>query len=125
MRFIQMWFMPAEHGLKPSVEQKPSEKKDRTNKLFPLVANDEPGALKIHQDVKVYSSFLERGHSVVHAIGNKRGVYLYVIEKGPVSVNDNRVPEFGAAQVTNEKDIMIEAVEDAELLLIDVSCINL
>jgi redox-sensitive bicupin YhaK (pirin superfamily) len=125
MRFIQMWFMPAEHGLKPSVEQKPSEKSERTNRLFPLVANDEPGALKIHQDVKVYSSFLERGHSVVHTIGNKRGVYLYVVERGPVSVNNNRIPEFGAAQVTNEKEITIKAIEDAELLLIDVSCIDL
>ena len=120
MRFIQMWFMPAEHGLKPSVEQKPVNRAERTNKLLPLVANDVSDALKIHQDVKVYSSFLERGHSVGHEIGNKRGVYLYIVEGGPVEVNGNKVLEFGAAQVTNESDIAILAMENAELLLVDV-----
>jgi redox-sensitive bicupin YhaK (pirin superfamily) len=120
MRFIQMWFMPAKYGLKPSVEQKPSERAERANKLLPLVANDLPGALKIHQDVKVYSSFLERGHSVDHAIGPGRGVYLYVVEGGPVKVNGHEVPEFGAVQVENEKEITVKALENAELLLVDV-----
>ncbi len=121
MRFIQMWFMPAEHGLKPSVEQKPVDKAERTNKLLPLIANDVHGALKIHQDAKVFSSFLERGHSIGHSIGDKRGVYLYVVEGGPVEVNGNKVPEFGAAQVKNESEITIKAKESAELLLVDVS----
>jgi quercetin 2,3-dioxygenase len=120
MRFIQMWFMPAEHGLKPSVEQKPSDISERTNKLLPLVANDAPGALKIRQDAKVYSSFLERGFSISHAIGDIRGVYLYVVEGGPVTVNGHKVPEFGAAQVTIEKIITINAEENAELLIVDV-----
>ncbi len=64
MRFIQMWFMPKEPGLAPSVEQKQVDKKDRTNRLLALVANNVPGALPIKQDVSVYSCFLERGHSV-------------------------------------------------------------
>jgi redox-sensitive bicupin YhaK (pirin superfamily) len=122
MRFIQMWFMPAEYGLKPSVEQKPVDRAERTNKLLPLVANDLPGALKIRQDAKVYSSFLERGHSVDHAIGPGRGVYLYVVEGGPVQVNGHDVPEFGAVQAENEKAIAIKAIENTELLLVDVPC---
>ncbi len=120
MRFIQMWFMPTEYGLKPSVEQKHVEREERMNKLLPLVENDVPGALKIHQDAKVYSSFLERGHSVDHAIGSRRGVYLYVVEGGSVQVNGRDVPEFGAVQAENEKAITIKAIEDAELLLVDV-----
>jgi quercetin 2,3-dioxygenase len=124
MRFIQMWFMPARQGLKPSVEQKKVDKTERTNRLLPLVSNDAPGALKIHQDVKVYSSFLERGHSIDHAIGNKRGVYIYIVEGGPVSISGNKVPEFGAVQVANEKDIIVKAIENAELLLVDVPCID-
>lgn len=41
LRFIQMWFIPSEKDLAPSVEQKAVEKKERTNRLFPLVSNDQ------------------------------------------------------------------------------------
>src|SRR5574340_36755 len=38
MRFIQMWFFPERQGLEPSVEQKAVERKERTNRFFPLVS---------------------------------------------------------------------------------------
>jgi quercetin 2,3-dioxygenase len=120
MRFIQMWFMPKESGLTPSVEQKPVDKKERTNKLLALVANKIPGALSIKQDVRVYSCFLEQGHSVKHSFKSPGGGYFYVVEGGPVLVNDKTVPEFGAAKIVSEEQIHIEARNDAELLLVDV-----
>jgi redox-sensitive bicupin YhaK (pirin superfamily) len=47
MRFIQKWFLPAMHGLYPSVEQKAIEQKDRTGLFLPLISNTVPGALRI------------------------------------------------------------------------------
>jgi len=119
MRFIQMWFLPSAQDLEPSVEQKPVDRAERTNRLLPLVSNEDPDALMIFSDAAVYSSFLERGKSLSYALEKGRGTYLLVVEGGPVAVNGREVRAFGAAQVSGE-DVRIEAREDAELLLVDV-----
>jgi redox-sensitive bicupin YhaK (pirin superfamily) len=122
MRFIQMWFMPDRPGLKPSVEQKQVELKERTLRLLPLVSNHAPGALRIHQDVAVYSSHLKDGYSVTHVGKKGRSAYLYVLEGGTVMLNGLKlVPALGAAIAVDEPELVIQAQgESAELLLIDV-----
>jgi quercetin 2,3-dioxygenase len=121
MRFIQMWFLPSQRNLKPSVEQKSIEKKDRTNKLLLLVSNEYPDALKIFSDVDVYSCFLQKDEIVRHTLQTGRGGYLYVLEGGPVTANKNTILELGAAKITGEKQLTITAKNDAELLLIDTA----
>jgi redox-sensitive bicupin YhaK (pirin superfamily) len=120
MRFIQMWFFPSRKELKPSVEQMAVDQKDRANRLLLLVSNEDSDGLKIFSDAKVYSSFLQTGHGVKHKIKAKRGVYLYVIEGGPIRVNEYRVSALGAAKITGELEIDVEAERDAELLLVEV-----
>lgn len=120
MRFIQMWFFPTTRGLEPSVEQKKVEKAERTNKLLPLVSNSHPGALRIVSDAAVFSCFLEAGKRVNHMPEPGWGAYLYVLEGGPVEVNGIYVPTLGAAKITDESELEVEAKKDAELLLVDV-----
>lgn len=119
MRFIQMWFHPSGKGLKPSVEQKPVERRERTNRLARLVSPDGDGALVINSDARVLASYLEKGHSLSYALGPKRGGYLYVVEGGPVVVNGNEVEALGAARAEDENELVIKALEDSELLLVD------
>ena len=66
------------------------------------------------------SNFLEKGKKVEFVIEDGRGLYLYVLEGGHVEVNSMHVPGLGAAKVTEEKELHIEAEDDAELLLVDV-----
>jgi redox-sensitive bicupin YhaK (pirin superfamily) len=121
MRFIQMWFLPSRPDLKPSVEQKPVEKKDRTNKLLLLVSDKNPDALKMFSDAQVYSSFLQKDKVVKHTLQPGRGGYLYVLEGGPVSLNEELIPGLGAAKITDESQLTLTANNDAELLLIDTA----
>jgi redox-sensitive bicupin YhaK (pirin superfamily) len=121
MRFIQMWFVPSEGDLTPSVEQKAVEKKERANSLLPLVSNEHKNALPIHSDARVYSCFLQRGHSVKHSLEAGRGAYVYVLEGDSVEVNGNRIPVLGAAQVVGAMDIDMSTNGEAELLLVDVA----
>jgi redox-sensitive bicupin YhaK (pirin superfamily) len=120
MRFIQMWFIPSEKDLISSVEQKSVEKEDRTNRLLPLVSNEHEGALPIHSDARVYSCFLQGGHSVKHSLKKGRGAYIYVLEGGSVEANGKIIPVLGAAQVMGAMDIHTSATSDTELLLVDV-----
>ncbi|MDD5730884.1 MAG: pirin family protein [Candidatus Omnitrophica bacterium] len=121
LRFVQMWFLPSGRNLKPSVEQKKVEKEERTNKLFPLASNKNPEALKIFSDVEVYSCFLAQGKAVGYTLKAGRGVYLYVLEGGPVMLNNNLIREFGAAEITDEKELSLTASKDAEFLLVDTA----
>jgi redox-sensitive bicupin YhaK (pirin superfamily) len=121
MRFIQMWFLPSKHDLEPSVEQKTVEKSERTNRFLPLVSNAHEGALKIFSDAEVYSCFLQSGRSADYPVQSGRGVYLYVLEGGPVKLNGSVVPTLGAVMVTDEQELRASTEEDAELLLVDVS----
>jgi redox-sensitive bicupin YhaK (pirin superfamily) len=57
---------------------------------------------------------------VRHEINAKRGAYLYVLEGGPLSVNSHPITALGAAKVTGEMELTVNAQKDAELLLFDV-----
>jgi len=120
MRFIQMWFLPGEQDLKPAVEQKAVSQEERLNRFLPLVSNDHKAALPIHADAQVHSCFLQAGQVVPYQIDRGWGVYLYVLEGGPVDLGGNLIPTLGAAQVQQEKAIQVEAEADAELLLVAV-----
>jgi len=120
MRFIQMWFYPSRTGLKPSVEQKAVDQRERTDRLLPIVSNKDDDALPIISDARVLSSFLHAGRSVHYDLDERRGLYLAVLEGGPITVNGTRVPELGSAMVSEEPAIDVTAEHDAELLLVDV-----
>jgi len=120
MRFIQVWFIPAARDLKPSVEQREVKKAERKNQLLPLVSNIHPEALPIFSDARVYSCFLQEGRTLDHTLETNRGVYLYVLEGGPIRLNGHRIVHLGAAKVIEELRVTIQAESDSELLLVDV-----
>lgn len=121
MRFIQMWFMPSKPRLKPSLEQKAIDKAERTNQLLALVSNRAKDALAIQSDAEVFSSFLEKGAAVRHSIGPGRGNYIYVLEGGPVLLNQETMPPLAAAKVQEEKQVSLKAESDSEILLVEVA----
>ncbi len=120
MRFIQMWFTPSVRGLPPSVERKSVRKEERTNHFLPLVSNAYPDALSIVSDAHVFSCFLQSGMKVEYALRPDRGIYLYVLEEGPILVNGQILPALGAAKIEYEAEIEVKGSGDAELLLVDV-----
>ena len=121
MRFIQMWFIPRERGLPPAVEQREVECKERTNRLLLLVSDKNPDALPLVSDAEVFSCFLQNGHEIRRRVQAERGAYLYVLEGGPVRVNEREVVALGAVKAEGEMDLEVRAEGDSELLLVDVS----
>ena len=120
MRFIQMWFFPSEPGHDPSIEQKKVDQSERTNQFLPLISNDHAESLPIHSYAEIYSCLLQKGQNISYQIANTHGIYLYLIEGGPIFLEGQFMPQFGAAKITDESDIHIKAKDDAELLLVDV-----
>jgi redox-sensitive bicupin YhaK (pirin superfamily) len=120
MQFIQMWIMPAERGLPPSVEQKQYSQEDRTNRLLrflkPKGASGE--GMTVHQDASMYVARLEPGVSVSHTFDAGRLGYFYLISGG-ATVNGERLTTGDAAKVLGVGQFTVEAAETSELLLVD------
>jgi redox-sensitive bicupin YhaK (pirin superfamily) len=120
VRFIQVWIMPRERGLPPSVEQKELTKADRTNRLLRAIGPDrEGGSVLVHQDAAMYISHLEAGKSVEHEFQPNFGGYLFVLA-GAVTLNGQPLDNGDAAMITDEARVAIEAREDSELVMMEV-----
>jgi quercetin 2,3-dioxygenase len=120
MRFIQMWFIPDTPGLEPALQQMRVDKSARTDIILPIVSNEHEGALPIHSDARVYSSFLTQGKVVEHIVPAGHGTYFYLVEGGPVHVNTYRIEEYSAIKAVGPGTLEVHAEEDSELLLVDV-----
>jgi hypothetical protein len=121
MRFIQIWIMPNELNLPPGVEQKQFTESDRTNRFLRAIGPDrEGGSILVHNDASMYVSRLESGKSVEHAFRPDFGGYVYVLDGGPITLNDTALEALDAAVIFDEPSITIEAQQTAELLMMEV-----
>jgi len=120
VHFYQIWILPEKKGITPGYEQKAFSLKEKRGKLL-LVASgeDKDGALKIHQDAKLFLSALGPGESVATPLKPGRHAWLQVA-RGRVSLNGTSLEAGDGASVSDEKDLRIEAEEDSELLLFDL-----
>lgn len=119
MRFIQLWIMPTERGLSPSLEQKVFTEQDRTDRLLEVLSPDGGEAVKVHGDARVFVSRLNAGTEIAHGLGAGRGAYLYVIE-GALRAGDEKLGTGDAAKVRDEDTLPLAADETTELILVDV-----
>ncbi|HEX7808142.1 MAG TPA: pirin family protein [Thermoanaerobaculia bacterium] len=122
VHFFQIWIMPERGGITPGYEQKLFSDDERRNQLKLVVSPDaENGALKIHQDARLYSSILDEGQSVEHALAAKRGAWIQVA-RGSVEVNGVTLKAGDGAQIEDETSLKITGGAAAsEFLLFDLA----
>ncbi len=120
VHLLQLWVMPRSRSNTPRWEQKQFSVSDRSGKLLPVVSSgDRPGTLAIDQDATIYVSKLSAGQSVSLNGLEKRQPYLFVID-GSVTLNGSSLDKGDQARIAAEKELKIEASENAELLLLDL-----
>jgi quercetin 2,3-dioxygenase len=120
MEFIQMWIIPAQRGLEPSIEQKQYTIADRTDRLLRFLKPEgTPGeGLTVAQDVSMYVTTLSESRSVEHVFGPGRGGYLYLIS-GTLDANDQRLGTGDAAYVLGEGNLALSATAMSHFVLVD------
>jgi redox-sensitive bicupin YhaK (pirin superfamily) len=121
MRFIQLWFIPEALNLPPSVEQREVDRSERTNRWLPLVSSNLPNTLPLRSDASVLASYLEPGAKLDYPVLPGRGLYLYVLDGGPVAAGGRAAPALTAFEVRGSGRCVTTAARAAELLLIDAS----
>ncbi len=117
---FQIWIIPDRQGEQPGWGQRTFPKATREGGFEVLASGDAEAddALPIRTDAKVAAATLAKGQSAVWTTSGERHQYL-VAPKGRVTVNGREAQPRDGIAVTGESEIVVEALDDAEVVLVD------
>ena len=113
-----IWIETDQPGVAPGWGMMPFPKAARAGK-FQLLAsgNGDDGALTINADARVLGATLGAGDSISYQPDAAR--HLYLVPSGPVRVNGVEAAARDGIAITGEAAVTIEAMSDAQLVLVD------
>ncbi|HCJ82665.1 MAG TPA: hypothetical protein DHV50_14365 [Erythrobacter sp.] len=117
---FQIWIIPDRQGEQPGWGQRSFPKATREGGFEVLASGDAEAddALPIRTDAKVAAATLAKGQSAVWNTSGERHQYL-VAPTGRVTVNGREAQPRDGIAVTGESEIVVEALDDAEIVLVD------
>jgi redox-sensitive bicupin YhaK (pirin superfamily) len=118
VHLLQIWILPETRGIPPGYEQK-AFPRDELKNSFRLVAARDPieGAVKIHQDVKLFACILN-GSSLSYELASNRYAWIQVA-RGNITLNGLSLHAGDGAAVADERSITLGG--EGELLLFDLN----
>jgi len=119
---FQIWIMPSRRGHAPSWGARPFPKDTRQGHFVPLasgVAGDED-VLTLSADARVLGATVNAGETIRYTISPERFAYL-VPASGKVRIGDVEANARDGVAMTGLTEIVITAIEDAELVLVDAA----
>jgi len=120
LQLFQIWILPDEEGLKPSYEEKSLFEFSFTNKLTPVASGQgKKDTLFFHTDATIYLSELSRNHELDYEAEDSRKIFIYV-QYGKIEVNGEELSSKYQARISNEKELVIQGLEDSGFILIDL-----
>ena len=117
-RLFQIWIIPRERGVSPAWHQRQFPKGDKSG-VFTVLASGYAAddALPINANARVLGATLAAGEILEYDVADARHAYL-VIAKGSVRISDQNIMARDGVAI-GAGALMIEAIEDAELVMVD------
>ncbi len=123
LELFQIWIESRSSGVVPRYAQKSFRSGEKKNAVQLLVApdtSDVKDALTIHQDAFISRAIVDAKKSVSYSCkSDKNGLYIFVVD-GDVEINDAKFHRRDALEISGASDIILNAVENCEILLIEV-----
>lgn len=121
-QIFQIWIQPNQAGLPPSWGAKPFPKGDRAGAFVTLASGyeEDVDALPIRTDARLVAATIEAGQSAEYALEAGRKAYL-VGASGAFRVNGVAARARDGVAIADEALIRVEALEDSEIVLVDVA----
>jgi quercetin 2,3-dioxygenase len=120
VHFLQIWIVPDRKGILPSYEEKRIDDEGRRGALRLVAAPDaQNGAVKLNQDVRIYSTLLDDGASVTHEFMPGRHGWVQVA-RGEIDLNGEKLSAGDGAAISDEASVTISG-KGAEVLLFDLN----
>jgi quercetin 2,3-dioxygenase len=118
-RLFQIWIVPRARGVAPRWDQRQFPKGDRSGRFTVLASGyGEPDALSINADARVLGATVSAGETLSYDLSEARNAYL-VAAKGRIRVNGVDAEARDGVALRGEGAVSIEALEDAELVMVD------
>jgi quercetin 2,3-dioxygenase len=123
VHFYQIWIFSDESGLKPTYDQKRFDSGEWRNRLFPVASGQKiDGTVSFHTDATIYRCSLEAGKETVLQATKGRRIFIY-LTGGHIMANGETLKSKDQARIDTDAPLVLEALEQSELILIDVpSC---
>lgn len=116
---FQIWIMPETQNAAPAWGARPFPKGDRAGQFVPLASGmGDEGALPIQTPARVLGATLKAGTSTTYRFEPGRVGYLVPAE-GKVRIDGKDVNARDGVAIRDVTELTIEAIEDAELVLVD------
>ncbi|MCX7594541.1 MAG: pirin family protein [Fischerella sp.] len=120
VHFLQIWILPDQQGLQPRYDQKAFPIEERRSQLRLIAAKDgRDGAVKVFQDVDLYTSVLEPGNVVNYRLQPNRYGWLQIAQ-GVANLNGEELRAGDGVQMYGEEKLEISTDIGAEILLFDL-----
>ena len=121
-KIFQIWILPSSRAEKPAWGARPFPKEDRSGRFVTLASGtgEDSDALPIRADARVLGATLKAGETVEYFLAEGRRGYL-AVALGAIEVNGVRLAERDGAAVEKERVLRVTAIEDAEIVLVDVT----
>ncbi|WP_414619712.1 pirin family protein [Calothrix sp. CCY 0018] len=120
VHLLQIWILPDKKNLKPRYEQKAFSSEERTGQLRLIAAHDaRDGAVKVYQDVDLYTSILQPGDKINYHAQPHRYTWLHVA-KGIVNLNGEELRAGDGVEISGETQLEMTTNVGGEILLFDL-----
>ncbi len=117
-KFLQIWIIPKQKGIKPAYQQKSYETEDRQNKWQKIAGQD---AIDINQDANLFLTDLNAGKSIKYKSSFKNnGVYVFLIN-GQIELLKQNLDNRDALAISSPiNEFEIKALANSEILILDI-----
>lgn len=120
VHLLQIWIMPNVRGIAPSYEEKRFADDQKRGRLRLVASNDgRDGSVTIHADAALYVGRFDGAETTTHRVAHDRKAYVHVA-RGAAVVAGTALTAGDALKVDAAGDVVIEAGDDAEILLFDL-----
>jgi redox-sensitive bicupin YhaK (pirin superfamily) len=120
---FQIWVQPDKHDHAPRWDTRAFDRDHNSHGFVTLVSGrdgrEHQDTLFINQDAAFLAAIMDAGDEECIEIDHERRAYL-VPACGTVEVNGVVVPERGSAEITAETKLSVKALEDAEVVVLDL-----
>lgn len=121
-RIFQIWIIPDKRGEAPSWGARPFPKGERGEGFVTLASGraDDDVSLRIRADGRLVAATLKAGETAEYVLDEGRKAYL-VPATGVIEVNGVRAVARDGVAVAEERVLRVTAIEEAEIVLVDVA----
>lgn len=123
LHFLQVWVLPDKKGYQPKYGEYRFKWEERINKWMPIATNysnkHSLAPIKIHQDINLYVTYLEKNQELLFDVKPNRQAYLVLVE-GSADINKIKLVSKDALEIIEESITIKTKYDSAHIVVMEM-----